>query len=87
MNDPEEMGECDTCGVPYELASRDGRCGDCGDCSECCEDNINKHVRTFREDEVLEMLTHTWQLLLVNADQEAFNYLDIMIKGIKGGEL
>ena len=48
---------------------------------------MEEHVRTFREDEVLEMLTHTWQLLLVNADQEAFNYLDIMIRGIKGGEL
>ena len=48
---------------------------------------MEEHVRTFREDEVLEMLTHTWQLLLINADQEAFNYLDIMIRGIKGGEL
>ena len=36
VNDPEEMGECDTCGRPYELASRDGRCGDCGDCGQCC---------------------------------------------------
>jgi hypothetical protein len=48
---------------------------------------MEEHGRVFREDEVLEMLTHTWQLLLINADQEAFNYLDIMIKGIKGGEI
>jgi len=48
---------------------------------------MEEHVRTFREDEVLEMLNHAWQLLLINANQEAFTYLDIMIKGIKGGEL
>jgi hypothetical protein len=33
----EELGECDTCGSPYPLASRDGRCGDCGDCRVCCK--------------------------------------------------
>ena len=42
MDDPEEMGECDTCEASYELASRDGRCGDCGDCSECCTHNTEQ---------------------------------------------
>lgn len=32
----DELGECDTCGNEYELASRDGRCGDCGNCATCC---------------------------------------------------
>jgi hypothetical protein len=36
--DGDELGECDTCGKPYELASRDGRCGDCGNCSDHCTD-------------------------------------------------
>ena len=36
-NDPDLMGECDTCGAEYELASRDGRCGDCGECAEHCD--------------------------------------------------
>ena len=33
----EEMGECDTCGGGYDLASRWNRCGDCGDCGKCCQ--------------------------------------------------
>jgi hypothetical protein len=37
QNNNEEVGICDTCHRPYELASREGRCGDCGDCSTCCE--------------------------------------------------
>ena len=36
-NDPDLMGECDTCGAEYELASRDGRCGDCGECADHCD--------------------------------------------------
>ena len=32
----EREGECDECGDPYELSSRDGRCGDCGNCGDCC---------------------------------------------------
>lgn len=28
--------ECDSCGVWYDVSSRDGRCGDCGDCGHCC---------------------------------------------------
>ena len=38
VNDLAEIGECDTCGCGYELASRDGRCGDCGDCGKCCKE-------------------------------------------------
>lgn len=29
-------GICDTCGVMYELWSRNGRCGDCGECKNHC---------------------------------------------------
>lgn len=32
----EELGQCDTCGAFYDVASRDGRCGDCGECSAHC---------------------------------------------------
>ena len=35
-NDPELMGECDTCDAEYDVSSRDGRCGDCGECSTHC---------------------------------------------------
>ena len=35
-NDPELMGECDTCDEQYDVSSRDGRCGDCGECSTHC---------------------------------------------------
>lgn len=31
-----EIGTCDTCGEPYDVASRDGRCGDCGECAQHC---------------------------------------------------
>lgn len=41
-NDEEELGECDTCSKPYELASRDGRCGDCGDCNNCCTHELEE---------------------------------------------
>ena len=37
QEEEDEMGECDTCQKPYELASRWNRCGECGDCGECCE--------------------------------------------------
>ena len=37
-----EQGRCDTCGDPYDLASRDGRCGDCGDCGVCCDHETPK---------------------------------------------
>jgi len=37
-----ELGDCDTCGKFYELASRDGRCGDCGDCSSCCTHEVTE---------------------------------------------
>lgn len=33
----EEVGECDTCGGGYDLASRWNRCGECGDCGKCCQ--------------------------------------------------
>lgn len=33
----EEVGECDTCGSTYDLASRWNRCGECGDCGNCCQ--------------------------------------------------
>ena len=32
----EREGECDKCGSPYDLASREDRCGNCGNCSNCC---------------------------------------------------
>lgn len=37
FDDPELLGECDTCEQSYDVSSRDGRCGDCGDCSRCCQ--------------------------------------------------
>ena len=33
----DEMGFCDTCGVGYDVGSRDGRCGDCGECRNHCD--------------------------------------------------
>jgi hypothetical protein len=36
-NDPDLLGECDTCGETYDVSSRDGRCGDCGECKNHCE--------------------------------------------------
>lgn len=32
-----DWGTCDTCGAPYEVSSREGRCGDCGNCADHCE--------------------------------------------------
>lgn len=36
FDDPELLGECDTCEKTYDVSSRDGRCGDCGECREHC---------------------------------------------------
>jgi len=47
----EELGVCDTCGKPYELASRDGRCGDCGNCGECCDHVTGSWIPTGAEDD------------------------------------
>lgn len=39
---PEEfgLGTCDTCGEPYDVSSRDGRCGDCGECAQHCTHEV-----------------------------------------------
>ena len=36
VDDPDLIGECDTCDAKYDVSSRDGRCGDCGECSTHC---------------------------------------------------
>jgi hypothetical protein len=36
-----DYGKCDTCGCPYDPASRMNRCGECGDCEYCCQDEVN----------------------------------------------
>ena len=52
--DPEEIGHCDVCDHPFNVASRSDHCAECGNCFEHCTDP-QEHEATLAA-ELAEML-------------------------------